>query len=278
MYLTPEEYIMLGGIHEELTPADIMIYQLQFDGMLEPNTAMIPVYFAKHGAYPFELKLAMTQYIDYLLENKAILNSFPNTKVMVGTTGLANGETMQRRWGDPDLMVSPLVRNTLRPTNLINPGYMSSVLRGCPLVMRGTPWAMVDPLFSSGEGVTNTTIQAYAKKSFDVNEALKKVPTLRATFFRTEVVMVPGTSIASDKHTSTILGYCRIHYEDVGSTEQTRGYCIVPPKFHSGEEVRLQPNDMVEVETPLGNQSRVVEEVHAYFESDIVHHYRVMLS
>lgn len=278
LYLTEEEYRLLGGQHI-VTNADLFVYQLQFDGLLFPNSKMIPVYYAEHGMYTAELKLAMTQYVDFQINNAGVLSKIPKQRVAVGTTGIAYGPSYGDNYGQSKYFFPPILRQTLKGTNLLSYNYGMSVMNGKPLKMFGTPWATVTPFVDGSNPQAIVTSPAkYNETTFDIQEVFDEVPTLQCEIFRANNSKVGDTMIAATDTIYTSLGTCRIQYEDIMSTEQTRGYSILPGIFSDKMPTIIQVNDMIRIESPAGPIERVIEEIHTFFDANVIHHHRVLLS
>lgn len=278
LYCTAEEYKMLGGQYD-VTNADLFIQQLGFDGLLFPNSRMINQYYQEHGTYTAEVKLAMVQYTDYQITNNGVLSKVPKQRAIVGTTGVAYGPSYGENFGNSKYYFPPLLRTTLKGTNLLSPNYTMSVMNGKPLKLWGTPWAAVNPLVAGTESSnTVTPYQQYNVTTFAIEDVFEDIPTLPCEVYRAIADNVADTMIEKIDVRYESLGTCRIQYEDLTSTEQTRGYSIVPGKFNDGTPTIIKINDMIKVQTPTGPIERVVEEIHSFFESNSIHHHRILLS
>lgn len=271
-YLTKEEYQLLGGKYD-IEDIDLYIFQLEFDSIVHPNTYMITNYFNDKGHYTVELKMAMKIFVDYLIENKGVLSHIPKARVMVGTTGIAYGEKFGESWGQLKWMVPVEMKLILKKTNLLSTTGWNGKGK-----MVGTPWAKVSPSLVPKEGSTSAVFDSYGGTTFPLEEAFSEVPTHKCELYRNQQVVTPGTIIQSDTSEQKLLGTCTIQYEDIQSTEQTRGYSIFPGVMDDGTPMDIQINDMVIVKTPTGDVTRVVEENHFFFESGTIHHIRVLLS
>lgn len=269
MWLTPQEYTLLGG-SLNLTEMDMFKYQRMFEGALHPNTYMVEDFATcNDGSYPLEIKLAMTSFINHMSQNNDVLFGLPLGGVTVGTTSIDYNNDMLGNYGNMKYIITPEVKMILKRTNVLNP--LATYKR---MKFRGIVGAFATP--HDNEALVSAVESTQA--SLPTLETIyRNLPKRMVEFSRPKDSLDSFVEIEEEKEYE-IVGSCLCTYEEVQSSDNTYGYVIAPPTFPHGEKLTVESDWKMNIEvSDTEIKSYDVGGFHTYMNMDELHHTRITL-
>ncbi len=261
-YITKEEYIFYGGKYD-VTETNIDTYNLQFASKIHPNGYMLEDFYnqpitdsqgntAPLNKYPYEVKLAMVAYIDFMISNDSILNNLPIGGSTVGSTSIDYVNSNADNFGKSRFRIPGSVREILLSTNLLNQTSRVRSRRNvngrrAPIKFIGTiPYDIPTPAIMGDVQSENKLLNPSEAGSrlHSMEEITANLPSITCTLFKEEYVM--DGAIVTEEREYVLLNKFKGWVRGREYNDSYSAVLIASPVDLEGNIVKIHESDRIE--------------------------------